>query len=64
MPPGQRITAGAEACPIQAISRSLSPVLMCETWWHCSVTKSLLGPFRSFFDQFVIQINHVDDSAV
>jgi hypothetical protein len=40
MPPGQRITAGAEGCPIQAILRCLLPVLMCETG-HCRVTKSL-----------------------
>ena len=56
MPSGQKITAGVEGCPIQAISRCLSPVLMRETG-HCRVTKSL-GPFRSFFDQCVIQINH------
>ena len=40
MPPSQRITAAAEGCPIQAISRCLSSVLMCETG-HCRVTKSL-----------------------
>ena len=55
MPPGQRITAGVEGCHIQAISRCLSPVLMCETG-HCRVTKSLCHV--SFFDQCVIQINH------
>ena len=40
MPLGQRITAEAKGCPIQAISRCLSPVLMCETG-HCRIKKSL-----------------------
>ena len=40
MLPGQKITAGAEGYPIQAISRCLSSVLMCEMG-NCRVTKSL-----------------------
>ena len=44
MPPGQRIIAGAKGGPIQAISRCLSLVFMCETG-HCRVTKSLCHVF-------------------
>ena len=59
MAPG--FTVGAEGCPIQAISRCLSPVLMCEMG-HCCVTKSLCNAFwsiQSFFNICVIQINHL-----
>ena len=39
MLPGQRIRAGAEGCPIQAIIKCLLPVLLCEMG-HGHVTKS------------------------
>ncbi|GFS59857.1 hypothetical protein TNCV_3956751 [Trichonephila clavipes] len=46
-------TAGAEGCPIQAISRCLSLVLLCEMA-RSHVTKSLCHVFWSSFDQCVI----------
>ena len=66
MPPCQRITAGAKGCPIQAISRFLSLVLMCETG-QCCVAKSLCQvfwptpvDFRSMHDS---NLTSVDDSV-
>ena len=51
-----------KGCPIQAISRCLSPVLICEMG-HCRVTKSLCHSGR-FSINARIKLIIVDDSTV
>ena len=53
MLPDQRIIAGAKGCPIQAISRCLLLVLMCDMG-QCRVTKSLCHVFLAHSSRFSI----------
>ena len=64
MASSQRITAGAEGCPIQAISRCLPPVLICETLCNKITLPCLLAHSGRFSINAWFKLIIVDDSVI